>query len=78
MAKIALPHPLDPDWKWKEFAEREASLRGPDRSGDGRHKTLGDIVRMPLALIGCEIRRIGAGEFFVKLGPMRMRLQRIK
>jgi hypothetical protein len=78
MAKIAFPHPLDPDWKWKEFAEREASLRAPDACGDARHRTLGDIVRLPLAFVGCEVRRIGAGEFFLKVGPVRMRLLRVK
>ena len=78
MAKISLPHPLDPDWKWQEFAEREASLRAPEEYGDTRRRTLGDIVRLPLGLVGCEIRRIGAGEFFIKVGPARMRLQRIK
>jgi hypothetical protein len=72
MAPI-IPHPLDPDWKWQEFARQEGSAQG----GYHRRWTIGSIVRPPLALVGCEIRRVCASEFFVKLGPIRLRVQRL-
>jgi hypothetical protein len=38
MADLGIPHPLDPDWKWKEFARRT------ERASGGRLKRLALII----------------------------------
>jgi hypothetical protein len=75
MADIGIPHPLDPDWKWKEFAKQEQRAQGRRRL----RWLLGNMARInrPLAFVGCETRHVGGGEFHLKLGPMRVRMQRL-
>jgi hypothetical protein len=76
MANLSVPHPLDPDWKWKEFARQERRAR----AGSRRRWLLDRIAQINrlLVLVGCEIRHAGNEELHIKLGAMRVRVQRFR
>jgi hypothetical protein len=69
------PHPLDPDWKWKEFTGRV------ERANSGRLKRLvmSSIAKANRVVgrFGFPVRQPGGKEILLGIGSMRMRMQRL-
>jgi hypothetical protein len=75
MADIGIPHPLDPNWKWKEFTRRTEHANG----GRVKRLVLGSIATTNrlLGRFGVSVQHTGGKEIVVRIRSIGLRLYRL-
>jgi hypothetical protein len=75
MADVSIPHPLDPDWKWKRFTKR--SVRASDGLFKPQMLTGIAMINRLLARFGFSVQHTGGKEILIRIGSKCLRLQRL-
>jgi hypothetical protein len=75
MADLGIPHPLDPDWKWKEFTRRTERANG-ERLKRWELSAIATINRL-LGRFGVSVLHTRGAEIVIRVRSIGLRLFRL-